>query len=538
MSNALYGIEETGKKQYQEFVKSVLEDRTVSIHDPIKRNSLALYKRPRPKAISKQGKKIKTLQNNVALFSQLYISMQSREGDLKEFFAHEIQSFPPSLSDLGKLYLPGTKSDMLNCIEQAEVSDPPSMYDCTVLDGAVIVHILSTKAVSTFNEYAEHVFIPYLIDQLQKSSRIDVVWDTYIADSLKESTREKRGKGLRRKVLSQTKLPSNWMDFLRDPNNKKELFAFLTSKCADFTFPPDKAVYITSGEAVVSLGLNSTAMPDCNHEEADTRIVVHLLHALEHGMRTIKVRTADSDVIAILVGAFFNLTSTQSSVDVWVAFGTGKNFRFYNINAICITIGEPRARALPVFHALTGCDTTSAFRGRGKKSAWQAWQAYEEVTQTFTFLAAHPFELLHAESDHFQRIERFTVVLYDKTSPLSSANEAREELFCRKNRSIDNIPPTQNVLLQYSQRAVYQAGIWTTSTQVYQVVPPSSEFAWSKATPGKSWVPVWITIPEVSKACNQLIKCACKGDCNRCKCAKANLACSSLCSCKCNQDSL
>ncbi len=47
----------------------------------------------------------------------------------------------------------------------------------------------------------------------------------------------------------------------------------------------------------------------------------------------------------------------------------------------------------------TGCDTTSAFRGRGKKSAWQAWQAYEEVTQTFTFLAAHPFELLHAESD-------------------------------------------------------------------------------------------------------------------------------------------
>ena len=34
------------------------------------------------------------LQNNVALFGQLYILMQSRDGDLKEFFAHELQSFP------------------------------------------------------------------------------------------------------------------------------------------------------------------------------------------------------------------------------------------------------------------------------------------------------------------------------------------------------------------------------------------------------------------------------------------------------------
>ena len=539
VSIALYVLEETGKKQYQDFVKTVLEDCTASIHHPIKRNSLALYKRPKPKAISKQGKKIEMLQNNVALFSQLYISMQSREGDLKEFFAHEIQSFPPSLSDLGKLYLPGTKSDILSCIEQPdqEVSDPPSMYDCTVLDGAVIVHILSTKAATTFSEYAEQVFIPYLLDQLQSSSRVDVVWDTYLSDSLKESTREKRGKGLRRKVFSQTKLPGNWMDFLRDSTNKKELFAFLTARVVEFTFPPNKAVHITSGVSVVSLGHNGAAMPDCNHEEADTRIVVHLLHALEHGMTTIKVRTADSDVIAILVGAFFDLTSTQPSVDIWAAFGTGKSFRFYSISDICASIGEQRARALPVFHALSGCDTTSAFRGKGKKSVWQAWQAYDEVTETFCFLAAHPFEHLNVDSDHFQRIERLIVVLYDKTSPLCLVNEAREELFCRKNRSIDNIPPTQNALLHHTQRAVYQAGIWTTSTQVYQVVPPPSEFSWSKAPSARTWLPVWITVPEVSKACSQLIKCSCKGNCIRCKCAKANLACSPLCSCKCNQES-
>jgi len=537
VSAALYVMEDIGKRQYQDYVKTVLEDHTASIHNPIKKNCIALFRKPQQKTISKQGKTIKLLQNNVALFSQLYISMQSREGDLKEFFAHEIQSFPPSLSDLGKLYLPGSKSEILNCIDQPEVSDPPVMYDCTVLDGAVIVHILPTKSVSTFNEYAEQIFIPYLLDQLQTSSRIDVVWDTYLEYSLKESTRQKRGKGLRRKVSGQVKLPGNWMDFLRDSSNKKELFSFLTSKVAEFDFPPGKTVYVTHGESVICLGLNSTAMPNCSHEEADTRIAVHLLHALEHGMKTVKVRTADSDVVTILIGAFFDLILAQPSADIWVAFGTGKHFRFYSISAMCSSIGESRARALPVFHAWSGCDTVSAFRGKGKKSAWQAWQAYEEVTLTFRYLAANPFKHLSVDSNHFQRIERLTVVLYDKTSSLNSVNEARQELFCRRSRSIDNIPPTQNALVQHTKRVIYQAGIWTSCTRAHPVIPNPSELGWSKTATAKLWEPVWLTIPEISKACSQLIKCTCKGDCSRCKCAKANLCCSPLCSCKCYQNS-
>ena len=80
----------------------------------------------------------------------LYISMQSRYGDLKEFFAHEIQSFPPSLSDLGKLYIPNTKSDLLKCIELSQQAEAPSTYDCIILDGAAIVHSLSTAGAKTF----------------------------------------------------------------------------------------------------------------------------------------------------------------------------------------------------------------------------------------------------------------------------------------------------------------------------------------------------------------------------------------------------
>ena len=68
---ALYTLEDTGVKQYKEFVESVLKDCTRSIRSPIKQNSLALFKRPQPKVLSKQGKKIKILQNNMALFGRL-----------------------------------------------------------------------------------------------------------------------------------------------------------------------------------------------------------------------------------------------------------------------------------------------------------------------------------------------------------------------------------------------------------------------------------------------------------------------------------
>ena len=76
--------------------------------------------------------------------------------------------------------------------------------------------------------------------------------DTYLTESLKESTREKRGKGVRSKVAGQTQLPSKWTDF-HDPYNKEELFTYIfKAKVSEFTFPPENIVYMTSGESVAS----------------------------------------------------------------------------------------------------------------------------------------------------------------------------------------------------------------------------------------------------------------------------------------------
>ena len=93
----------------------------------------------------------------------------------------------------------------------------------------------------------------------------------------------------------------------------------------------------------------------------------------------------------------------------------------------------------------------------------------------------------------------------------------------------------QDALLQHTRRAVYQAGIWTSSDSALLNVPSPLEFSWMKREDNQ-WQPVWMTIPKVSSVCRELIKCTCKGRCLRCKCAKEKLNCTPLCKCGCPEN--
>jgi len=63
------------------------------------------------------------------------------------------------------------------------------------------------------------------------------------------------------------------------------------------------------------------------------------------------------------------------------------NVMVFQCTIATLCIGELRksnyASALTFFHPLIRCDTTSAFSGRGKRSAWDIWNALPEITSTF-----------------------------------------------------------------------------------------------------------------------------------------------------------
>ena len=61
----------------------------------------------------------------------------------------------------------------------------------------------------------------------------------------------------------------------------------------------------------------------------------------------------------------------------------------------------------------------------------------------------------------FIGIERLVILLYDGTSTCTNVNIAIKQLFTKKDRSMERLPPTQAALHQHILRAAYQGGhIW------------------------------------------------------------------------------
>lgn len=384
------------------------------------------------------------------------------------------------------------------------------MLDAIILDGAVIVQMLPPGTVRTFEGYCQTVFGPYIERRVQSVERVDQVWDVYREGSLKRTTRERRGTGQRRQVTMSTRIPTDWKGFLRNDENKNERFLLLASYVVSMVIPDDKELYTTSGESVLSSTnrINLTNLAPCTHEEADTRLMVHVLDASCCGHRRIIIRTSDTDVVVLAV----SIVSRIPAEELWVAYGTGKHLQNIAVHTIAAALGRERAFVLPMFHALSGCDTVSFFAGRGKKTAWDIRGVFPA---TLLILSSSPEVVDNA---CLAVIERFVVLLYDRTSNLTKVNEARQELFSKKSRTLEKLPPTQEALLQHTNRSVYQGKhIWAQTLVTQPVLPSPSEWGWQRDD--KSCTPMWTTLPQMKDTCYELIHCSFKTECTgRCKC--------------------
>ena len=133
--------------------------------------------------------------------------------------------------------------------------------------------------------------------------------------------------------------------------------------------------------------------------------------------------------------------------------------------------------------------------------------------------------LSHAPSDiqegAMHMVERFVILMYDRTSTSTEIDKARRKLFAKK-ADIKQIPPTKAAFEQHMMRAVFQGGhIWG----------PTS-WGWTKTEDGL-YEPIWTTLPEAAQACYELVSCKCKKGCVKCcRCKKAGLECTDLCICE------
>ena len=210
-----------------------------------------------------------------------------------------------------------------------------------------MVDFLPAGESKTFAEYAQDVFIPHVLFELENTQRVDIVWDVYIKDSLKLSTRGNRGTGTRKRVSANGKLSRNWKNFLRNDDNKGELFLFLGHECVSKD-TGDKVIISTVMDSVVNsrIDQNTDGLQPCSHEEADTWMFLHVQGAMNSGFKSVMISTVDTDVVVLAVAHFQDFSKFE---EFWIAFRTGKDFRYIPVHEISSALCPQMVKGLLFF---------------------------------------------------------------------------------------------------------------------------------------------------------------------------------------------
>ena len=222
----------------------------------------------------------------------------------------------------------GKKSDILQWMQIPKLS-PTNGQTMKIMDGAAIVHMVRPTKARNFHEYTTRHVMPHVESSVFGTpvTRLDIIWDTNPEKNLKMQTQEKRGASTACQTivygLTPIIIPSDWNKFLR---NKVDLFRFVGNQVVELSSNlAGVAVYSTKDNLAIG---HPSRNPDfqntmsCNHQQADTRIFLHLIDCAQRGHRKVCTRTVDHDIVIIALGHFANHGLAELRID----FGSGKNF--------------------------------------------------------------------------------------------------------------------------------------------------------------------------------------------------------------------
>ena len=94
----------------------------------------------------------------------------------------------------------------------------------------------------------------------------------------------------------------------------------------------------------------------------------------------IVIQSPDTDMLVLSVAHFEDIASKE----LWFCTGVKDRLRFVPVHDVCQNLSNRVLKALPAFHALTGCDTTSALSGIGKKKPWNVFIRSAVYQESFT----------------------------------------------------------------------------------------------------------------------------------------------------------
>ena len=152
-------------------------------------------------------------------------------------------------------------------------------------------------------------------------------------------------------------------------------------------------------------------------------MLLHASHAAKAGHHSVIIVSDDTDVLVLSLSV-----SDALPCSLILKTGTKSRINYVNISQLVGSLGSNLCKALPGLHAYTGCDTVSAFAGRGKLSALNLLQKNNDFCETFQKLGAE----WTVTSDLYEALQAFTCEMYSRKTKITKVNQMRHALFCAK----------------------------------------------------------------------------------------------------------
>ena len=112
----------------------------------------------------------------------------------------------------------------------------------------------------------------------------------------------------------------NWERFIIQEDNKASLARFLSTEISEsYSAPPGRELVINGGfKETLKVWSSDTSRQDVrelasDHEEADTRIVLHARDAAARGYKQVNILCRDTDVLVLLLHFLLGLYKCYSS---------------------------------------------------------------------------------------------------------------------------------------------------------------------------------------------------------------------------------
>ena len=469
-----------GLGKYQAYMTDCFVSKEKEVFDTIPMTKLKDFSSKHKRTSSVQQQKLTATQDRT-LYSRLLVVSQIRQPDLRQVLSYNLSTYPLALASSEGVRQKAKKETLMHAVEKAAKNPQLDLTTATkpialVVDAMALVRMASSKATElpeTFGDLAEKYYQQVQsMARAYEATRIDWVADQYRHLSIKNAERLRRAdncQGQRVKITDASqKLPKQFtLKFLSNSENKADLLEFIYAYFLQKE-PEHTEILVTNKTSCSRLVFCNQPAEEVrelqsNHEEADTRMYMHVLHAIKSGFNTVLVASPDTDVLIIGLGV---VGSHAPDAEIGMITGTGKYKRIINISKVVETIGSSAAKSMPFVHALTGCDSVSGFYNRGKVRPLTILLK-DDIFRT-GFENIH--QSLNPTPEAFRLIELFVCKLYG--SKATQVNDARYRLYKTGTTSPSLLPPNDDALAQHVLRALYQAMVWCDMSNQLNIPSP------------------------------------------------------------------